>query len=177
MKMDLGINLVTGTPGTVTRAEGIQQQYGGLPVEHMFMATEITEKGLAMIADYVAAVRESVGLDIPISADHFGPLSVNSCIRLGKALTKYNISWLEDMIPWQETELLKKISDAVDIPVMTGEDIFLKEPFEVSRNHAVDIIHGPAEYRRILETKKIGDMAQNMAFRWRCTARTRRSGR
>ena len=162
MKMDLGINLVTGTPGTVTRAEGIQQQYGGLPMEHMFMATEITEKGLAMMAEYVAAVREVVGMDIPISADHFGPLSVNSCIRLGKALTKYNLSWLEDMIPWQETELLKKISDAVDIPILTGEDIFLKEPFEVlCKNHAVDIIHpDPLTSGGILETKKIGDMAQ-----------------
>src|SRR5215471_8157042 len=86
MKMDLGINMVTGTPGTVTRAAGFQSQYGGLPMKHMFMATEITEKGLAMMTDYVAAVRESVGMDIPISADHFGPLSVNSCIRLGKAL-------------------------------------------------------------------------------------------
>src|SRR5271157_143872 len=45
LKMDLGINLVTGTAGTVTRPEGIQGQYGGLPMEHMFMATEITEKG------------------------------------------------------------------------------------------------------------------------------------
>ena len=72
------------------------------------MATEITEKGLEMMTYYVAAVREVVGMDIPISADHFGPLSVNSCIRLGKALTKYNLSWLEDMIPWQETELLRK---------------------------------------------------------------------
>jgi L-alanine-DL-glutamate epimerase-like enolase superfamily enzyme len=162
MKMDLGINLVTGTPGTVTRAAGIQAQYGGLPMKHMFMATEITEKGLAMMTDYVAAVREVVGMDIPISADHFGPLSVNSCIRLGKALTKYNISWLEDMIPWQETELLKKISDAVDIPLLTGEDIFLKEPFEVlCRNHAVDIIHPDLlSTGGILETKKIGDMAQ-----------------
>jgi L-alanine-DL-glutamate epimerase-like enolase superfamily enzyme len=161
MKMDLGINLVTGTPGTVTRAAGIQQQYGGLPMEHMFMATEITEKGLAMMTDYVAAVREVVGMDIPISADHFGPLSVNSCIRLGKALTKYNLSWLEDMIPWQETELLKKISDAVDIPILTGEDIYLKGPFEVlCRNHAVDIIHpDPLTSGGILETKKIGDMA------------------
>ena len=162
MKKDLGINLVTGTPGTVTRPEGIQQQYGGRPMEHMFMATEVTEKGLAMMADYVAAVREVVGLDVPISADHFGPLSVNSCIRLGKALTKYNLSWLEEMIPWQETELLKKIADAVDIPLLTGEDIFLKEPFEVlCKNHAVDIIQPDLlTTGGILETKKIGDMAQ-----------------
>ena len=139
-----------------------RKQYGGLPMEHMFMATEITEKGLAMMAEYVSAVRDVVGMDIPLSADHFGPLSVNSCIRLGKALTKYNLSWLEDMIPWQETELLKKIADAVDIPILTGEDIFLKESFEVlCKNHAVDIIHpDPLTSGGILETKKIGDMAQ-----------------
>jgi L-alanine-DL-glutamate epimerase-like enolase superfamily enzyme len=131
LKMDLGINLVSQTPGTVTRAAGINQQYGGLPMEHMFMATEITDKGLGMMADFVAQVREVVGMDIPLSADHFGSISVNSCIRLGKALTKYNVSWLEDTIPWQETELLKKIADAVDIPILTGEDIFLKEPFQV----------------------------------------------
>jgi L-alanine-DL-glutamate epimerase-like enolase superfamily enzyme len=163
LKMDLGIDLMTGTPGTVTRPEGIQAQYGGLPVKHMFMATEITEKGLAMMADYVAAIRDVVGMDIPLSADHFGPLGVNSCIRLGKALTRYNLSWLEDMIPWQETELLKKIADAVDLPILTGEDIYLKEPFEVlCRNHAVDIIHPDLlTSGGILETKKIGDMAQS----------------
>jgi L-alanine-DL-glutamate epimerase-like enolase superfamily enzyme len=163
LKMDLGIDLATGTPGTVTRPEGIQAQYGGRPMEHMFMATELTEKGLAMMADYVAAIRDVVGMDIPLSADHFGPLGVNSCIRLGKALTRYNLSWLEDMIPWQETELLKKIADAVDLPILTGEDIYLKEPFEVlCRNHAVDIIHpDPLTSGGILETKKIGDMAQS----------------
>ena len=103
MKMDLGINLVSRTPGTVTMAAGINQQYGGLPIEHPFLATEITEKGLELMCNYVAAVRESVGYDIPLSADHFGSIGVNSCIRLGKALTKYNLSWLEDMIPWHET--------------------------------------------------------------------------
>jgi L-alanine-DL-glutamate epimerase-like enolase superfamily enzyme len=162
MKMDLGVNLVNRTPGTVTQASGMNQQYGGLAMEHEFFAQEITEKGLSMMADYVAQVREVCGMDIPLSADHFGSIGVNSCIRLGKALTKYNLSWLEDMIPWQQTELLKKISDAVDIPILTGEDIFLKEHFQVlCREHAVDIIHPDVlTTGGILETKKIGDMAQ-----------------
>src|ERR1700690_1611030 len=67
------------------------------------------------------------------------------------------------MIPWRETELLKKIADAVDLPILTGEDIYLKEPFEVlCKNHAVDIIHPDLlTCGGILETKKIGDMAQS----------------
>jgi L-alanine-DL-glutamate epimerase-like enolase superfamily enzyme len=107
----------------------------------MLTGIELTPKGIQMMADYVAAIREVVGYDIPLSADHFGHIGINSCIRLGKALEKYNPAWLEDMLPWQYTALWKKITDEVDIPTLTG-DIYLKEPFIVlARNHAVDILH------------------------------------
>src|SRR5215472_8643372 len=161
LKMDLGVDLVGDVPGAVTRPAGVSLAGGGR-TQHMFTGIEITEKGIGLMADFVAAVREQVGMDIPLSADHFGHIGVNSCIRLGKALEKYNMAWLEDMIPWQYTELLKKISDAIDNPLLTGEDIYLKEPFiELCRNHAVDIIHPDlATSGGILETKKIGDAAQ-----------------
>jgi hypothetical protein len=126
--MDLGVDLVGKAPGAVTHPIDVPLAQGGR-VQHMFTDIEITEKGAALMGDFVAAVREQVGMDIPLSADHFGHIGVNSCIRLGKALEKYNMAWLEDMIPWQYTDLLKKISDAVDIPILTGEDIYLKEPF------------------------------------------------
>ena len=102
-------------------------------------------------------------MDVPLAADHFGHIGVNSCIRLGRALQPFNMAWLEDMIPWEHTELLKQITRAVDVPILTGEDIYLKEPFEVlCREHAVDMIHPDlATSGGILETKKIGDMAQS----------------
>jgi len=161
LKMDLGVDLVGEVPGAVTHPADVPLGQGGR-VQHMFTGIEITEKGAQLMGDFVAAVREQVGYDIPLSADHFGHIGVNSCIKLGKALEKYNMAWLEDMIPWQYTDLLKKISDAVDIPILTGEDIYLKEPFmELCRNHAVDIIHPDlATSGGILETKKIGDGAQ-----------------
>src|SRR6185437_8024844 len=61
---------------------------------------------------------------------------------------------------------LKKISDAVDIPILTGEDIYLTEPFvELCRTHAVDIVHPDlATSGGILETKKIGDAAQEFGI-------------
>ncbi len=161
LKMDLGIDLMEHIPGCITAPAGAAIAQGGR-VQHMFTGIEITDKGAQTMADYVAAVREQVGMEVPLSADHFGHIGVNSCIRLGKALQKYNLAWLEDMIPWQYTDLLKKISDAIDIPLCTGEDIYLKEPFaELCRAHAVDIIHPDlATSGGLLETKKIGDMAQ-----------------
>jgi L-alanine-DL-glutamate epimerase-like enolase superfamily enzyme len=163
LKMDLGIDLIANIPGTVTHPEGVSLGQGDR-TQHMFTGIEITQKGVEMMGEYVAAVREQVGMDVPLSADHFGHIGVNSCIRLGKGLEKYNLAWLEDMIPWQYTDLLKKISDAVDIPLATGEDIYLKEPFlELCRAHAVDIIHPDlATSGGILETKKIGDEAQEL---------------
>ena len=161
LKMDLGINLVANVPGALSMPSGASLAYGD-PVTGPLTGTELTEKGITLMCDFVAQVREAVGMDIPLCADHFGHIGVNSCIRLGKGLEKYNMAWLEDMVPWQYTDLLKKISDAVDIPILTGEDIYLKEAFtELCRTHAVDIIHPDlATSGGILETKKIGDMAQ-----------------
>jgi len=158
LKMDLGVQLVQKTPGTVTSPKEVELRM----LEHPFTGIEITDKGIAMMADYVAQVREVVGMEIPLAADHFGHVGVNSCIRLAKALEKYNMAWLEDMVPWFYTDLQKKITDAVDVPILTGEDIYLKEAFaKLCDTHAVDMIHPDlASSGGLLETKKIGDYAE-----------------
>jgi L-alanine-DL-glutamate epimerase-like enolase superfamily enzyme len=160
--MDLGVDLLKDKPGTISHPLGAPVEGEAGNTQHMFTGAELTPKGLAMMADFVGQVRDIIGMDVPLSADHFGHIGLNSCIRLGKALEKYNMAWLEDMIPWQYTDLWKKITDAIDVPTLTGEDIYLKEPFvELARNHAVDILHPDlATSGGILETKKIGDAIQ-----------------
>src|SRR5271165_3914009 len=161
LKMDLGIDLMKDVPGTITAPAGVSISAGGT-VQHMFTGIELTPKGVETMANFVATVREYVGYEIPLSADHFGHIGVNSCIRLGHALEKYNMAWLEDMVPWQYTDLLKEIKQSINIPLLTGEDIYLKEGFiNLARNHAVDILHPDlATSGGILETKKIGDAIQ-----------------
>ena len=68
--------------------------------------------------------------DIPLAFDHFGHLGINSLIKLGKALQKYNPAWLEDMVPWYRTEEWKTITEALDAPTLTGEDVYLWELYE-----------------------------------------------
>ncbi len=160
LKMDLGVDLVADTPGTVSRPAGVSLK-GGDTLPHPFTGIEITQKGCDMMAEYVAVVREQVGMDIPLSADHFGHLGVNSCIRLGKRLTEFNLAWLEDMVPWFWPDLLKQISSEVDIPLATGEDIYLIEGFEnLAKIHAVDIFHpDPGTSGGVLGTKRVSDLA------------------
>ena len=161
LKMDLGIEMVADTPGTVTNPTDLQQwEANQLP--HPLLGMEVTDKGIAMLETYVAAVRDAVGMEIPLSMDHLGHLGVKSIIRLGKAYEKYNLSWMEDVIPWMYTDLLKEISDESPTPILTGEDIYLKEPFRVlCERHAVGKIQPDlATAGGILETHKIGDMAE-----------------
>lgn len=161
LKMDLGIEMVSDTPGTVTEPSNLNQ-WEENQLMHPFLATEVTDKGIAMLEQYVASVRDSVGMEIPLCMDHLGHLGVKSIIRLGKAYEKYNLSWIEDVIPWTYTDLLKQISDESPTPILTGEDIYLKEPFKVlCEKHAVSKIHPDlATSGGILETHKIGDMAE-----------------
>jgi L-alanine-DL-glutamate epimerase-like enolase superfamily enzyme len=160
LKMDLGIDMVADQPGTVTGLSDLTPWEKAM-TPHPLLAMEVTDKGIAKLEEYVAAARDAVGMEIPLSMDHLGHLGVKSIIRLGKAYEKYNLSWMEDVIPWEYTDLLKQISDASPTPILTGEDIYLKEDFRVlCENHAVDKIHPDlATAGGILETHKIGDLA------------------
>ena len=164
LKMDLGIDLVRERPGTLTAPARADRRATAVSTQHMFTGIELTDKGRRGDGRLRGARCASmVGMDMPLSADHFGHIGVNSCIRLGKALEKYNMAWLEDMIPWQYTDLLKKITDAVDMPTAHRRRHLSQGSASSSwpKNHAVDILHPDlATSGGILETKKIGDAIQ-----------------
>jgi len=162
VKMDLGINVLKGMDGTVMEPAGMSQwELRDQP--HPFVATEVTDKGIERLSEYVAAVRDNIGYDTPLSMDHLGHIGVKSVIRLGKAYEKYNLEWMEDVIPWYYTDLLKEIREASPTPILTGEDIYKIEDFEtLCREHAVDKIHPDlATSGGILQTHRIGNMAFN----------------
>jgi L-alanine-DL-glutamate epimerase-like enolase superfamily enzyme len=160
LKQDFGIGLLQKVPGALSMPLGTNIGQGDR-VMHPFTGIEITDKGIAWLSDWVGQVREAVGWEIPLSTDHYGHISVNSCIKLARAMEKWNLAWMEDMVPWQFGELMKQIKDSTTVPILTGEDIFLKEPFiKLIDMGAVDMIHPDlASSGGLMETKKIGDYA------------------
>lgn len=169
MKMDFGLELLKNIPGTVTNSNfwDIGRQWTNDPMtyggtEHPFTQIQITDKGLEIMAQRIARVREKMGYEIPLASDHYGHFDHNNAIRLGRAVEKYRLAWLEDMIPWKFTDHWKTISDAIETPTTTGEDIYLKEEFvKLIDARAVDIVHPDlATSGGLLETKKIGDYAE-----------------
>lgn len=179
LKMDVSIGELRGKPGTVVNskfwenAQGMLQQWGDQSnymgygnTMHPFTQIQITEKGFEELQHIVENVRNMVGYEMPLSTDHYGHFDLNNCIRLGKALEKYRLAWFEDMVPWQYHEQWKTISDALETPTLTGEDIYLLENFKnLIHNRAVDIIHPDlASSGGLLETKRIGDYAEEFGI-------------
>ena len=158
LKMDLGIQQLEGIPGTVIAPAG------SLEDRHLmqpFRFVHVTDKGIDLMCQYVETVRNVIGYDIPLAVDHFGPIALESCIRLARALDKYRLAWLEDMLPWQYTEQYVKLAGSCETPICTGENIYLKEGFmSLLQSHGVSVVHpDPMCAGGITETKRIGDLA------------------
>lgn len=169
LKMDFGLELLKDIPGTVANSNfwDIGRQWTNDPMtyggtEHPFTQLQITDKGLDILMQRVARVREKIGYDIPLASDHYGHFDLNNAIRLGRAVEKYRLAWLEDLIPWKYTEQWRQIALALETPVLTGEDIYLKEEFiKLIDAGAIDMVHPDlATSGGLLETKKIGDYAE-----------------
>lgn len=127
-----------------------------------FTQLQITDKGLEEFARYMHTIRDIVGWETPLSTDGYGNYDINNCIRLGRTLDPFRLAWLEDMLSWEMTDQLKVLTQALETPTITGEDIYLKEEFiKLCDTHAVDMVHPDlATSGGILETKKIGDYAE-----------------
>jgi L-alanine-DL-glutamate epimerase-like enolase superfamily enzyme len=160
LKVDFGIELIRDVPDALSVPLGQTVRERAMTM-HPFTGVEITDKGVGLLSDYVSRIRDVIGMEVPLASDHFGHIGVNSCIKLARAMEKHNLAWMEDMVPWEFGNLLKSIKDATSTPILTGEDIYLKEEFiKLIDMGAVDMIHPDlASAGGILETKKIGDYA------------------
>lgn len=169
LKMDFGVQMLKDEENVVINRKlyDIGKQWGNEygsygSTAHPFTGIQITDEGLEKMVNYVKQVRDIVGYEVPLAADHFGHFDTNECIRLGNALEPYRLAYLEDLVPWQYTDKWKEITQSINTPTLTGEDIYLKEEFiKLIDARAIDMIHPDlASSGGILETKKIGDYAE-----------------
>ena len=189
LKMDLGIGQLRETEGTLSAPLGFIEEmemfsqhaprktetdedrwlrnrsYDIYNIPHPFTGIHLTEKGLDSLEQYVADVRSVIGYEVPLAVDHLGHIGLEDSIRLGRRVEKYNLAWMEDLLPWQYTEQYAQLKRAVAVPICTGEDIYLKENFKpLLEAGGVSVIHPDVlTSGGILENKKIGDLAQEYA--------------
>ncbi len=164
IKFDIGPAMLAGIPGALIGALGTAPSGHNRNAPGTGAGTWVTNKGIGIMRDVVAAVREAVGWETALCIDHCGHgfMTAKEMIRFGNAIEEYHLAWIEDPMPWYDIEGHKRVTDAILTPTAAGEELYLWDGFrQMIETRAVDIIHPDLlTSGGMLETKKIADYAE-----------------
>ncbi len=148
-----------GNMAEISKANAILYNFNNVP--HPFTNMHVTEQGLDELDEYIGEIRRHIGYEVPLAIDHFGHYPLPDMIKIARRLEKYNLAWLEDMLPWYMTEQYRDLKTSTTSPIGTGEDIYLAENFEpLLKNGSLDVVHPDIlTIGGISELKKLGDLA------------------
>ena len=127
---------------------------------------QISERGMAHMLDCVAAMKEVSGDKVSLALDCGPGWFLNDAIRFARAVEKYNLMWLEDMltgdyVPWVNPQAYRELTQSTSTPIHTGEQIYLRHNFkELIETQAVRVIGpDPADIGGIAELKWVTEHA------------------
>jgi L-alanine-DL-glutamate epimerase-like enolase superfamily enzyme len=100
-------------------------------------ARRLDNDAIAHKVSLVEAVREEIGYDVDLGMDLHWNFTVETAIRLGKRLERFDLAWLEDPVPPGEHEAQRRVTEALDLPVLTGENVVTAQGYH-------DLLHGSA---------------------------------
>ena len=126
----------------------------------------ISERGLEHMIDCVIAMKEVLGDKVSLALDCGPGWMLPDAIRFARAVEKYNLMWLEDMltgdyVPWVNPQAYRELTTSTSTPIHTGEQIYLRHNFkELIETQAVRVIGpDPADIGGIAELKWVAEHA------------------
>lgn len=110
----------------------------------------------------VRVVREAVGPDIEILVEVHRRLAPMHAIRLARGVEEFAPYWFEEPVLAENIDALAAARREINIPVVTGEELYTKHEFRaVFEQQAADIINPDVcNVGGILELKEIAAMAE-----------------
>ena len=110
----------------------------------------------------VRAVREAVGPDVDILVEMHRRLAPMHAVRIAHEIERYRPFWYEEPILAENIPALASVRQKINIPVVTGEELYTKFEFrEVFERQAADILNPDVcNVGGILELKEIAAMAE-----------------
>ncbi|MDH4091977.1 MAG: mandelate racemase/muconate lactonizing enzyme family protein [Cyclobacteriaceae bacterium] len=126
----------------------------------------MTEHGLNVMLERVAAMKEGLGEGIGLALDCGPGMFLSDAIRLANALEPFNLMWCEDMLtgdytPYVLADDYVELTRSTTTPIHTGEQLYLRENCrELIEKHAVRILGpDPEDIGGIAELKWIAEYA------------------
>lgn len=125
---------------------------------------DLSMREVDYLASIVRAIRESSGEEIDLMVDLHWRYSVNSALRLCKALEPYRLRWVEDPIPAQMTignlDVYKELTSKTTVPIETGENMYTVYQFKDLIGTGIRVWSPDlAKTGGILEGRRISELA------------------
>ena len=123
----------------------------------------LTLRDLRRIGRAMETVREELGPDIDFGVEAHWKYDVRDAIQMAKAIEPAKPMWLEDPVPPGNPDAMKRVTDAVDVPICTGENLYTRDGFRrLIELQACDVVHiDIPKSGGLLESKRIHDLADN----------------
>jgi L-alanine-DL-glutamate epimerase-like enolase superfamily enzyme len=122
----------------------------------------LTRREIDVMSGLVASLKKTLGKDVDLAIDCHWNYGVNDAIKLARACEPYDLLWLEDPIPPENSDALARVSRATSTPIATGENHYQRHQFrELLEREAVDIVS--PDFQKVgglLEGRRIADMAE-----------------
>ncbi|MCL4533882.1 MAG: mandelate racemase/muconate lactonizing enzyme family protein [Bacteroidetes bacterium] len=124
--------------------------------------THISKYEEQMAVENVRAVRQTVGPDVDILVEVHRRLAPQHAIRVARMIEEFKPFWYEEPASARNVDCLAEVRRNINIPVVTGEELYTKTEFrEVFEKQAADILNPDiCNCGGILELKEIAAMAE-----------------
>lgn len=128
----------------------------------MFMTPDMDAKGpVGKSERLIPLLREHYGPDMALYADANGYYDVDEAIRVGKLLEENKFAYFEEPVMYDDFEAIKKVADALAIPIANGEQdqSFVNFRWLIA-NDGVEIVQPDSYYfGGLIRSVKVGRMA------------------
>jgi L-alanine-DL-glutamate epimerase-like enolase superfamily enzyme len=100
----------------------------------------LDNEGIEHKVSLVEAVRDEVGDDYDLGMDLHWSYTVETAVRLGSKLERFDLAFLEDPIHPKKIDAQKRAKRRIDLPILTGENLTSVSEFqEALENDLLDI--------------------------------------
>jgi L-alanine-DL-glutamate epimerase-like enolase superfamily enzyme len=86
-------------------------------------ARRLSNDAIQHKVDLIDAVREEIRYSIDLGVDLHWNFTVETAIRLGRKLEPYDLAFIEDPVPPNKLEAQQRVTEALQTPILTGENI------------------------------------------------------
>jgi len=121
----------------------------------------LTHGEIKYMTSLVEAVRGAVGDVIDIAFDCHWRYNVSDAQRLAYELEPYGLLWLEDPVPPENIDAMRRVTRSTKTPISSGENYYMRYGFrQALETGALDIVAPDLQKTGgLLEGRKIADLA------------------